>query len=318
MSAPMLVWLTPALFALVLYGIGQGLVKKYIADVAPARFCLFFVVAKALVNFGYFFTHDHPPPLSPEGTAFLVGGVFAYTLDGLGWILYFKSILLGPITIVGTLSAAYPALTVVFARIFLGEELALVQYVGVALVIGGCIGLSYEPSDPSKPVRDMRWIALAAAALALWASAQTIVKYAYGLPNASESNLALFNTIGGALTLGVYGLLYGRRSAPAAAAAAAFADGAGQAGRMDARSGDGAREWMRSLLPMGMMAGGDLGVIVATQTGPISVVTPLTGAYPVVTLAFAYFVLKEKITSLQLLCIAGVLVGMVISPGASG
>ena len=47
---------------------------------------------------------------------------------------------------------------------------------------------------------------------------------------------------------------------------------------------------------MGMMAGGDLGVIIASRYGPISIVTPLTGAYPVVTLAFAALVLKERIT----------------------
>src|SRR5579872_7009720 len=41
----LLVWLTPSLIALFLYGIGQGLVKKYIGEVPPARFCLYFVLA---------------------------------------------------------------------------------------------------------------------------------------------------------------------------------------------------------------------------------------------------------------------------------
>ncbi|MEA3175860.1 MAG: hypothetical protein QOF42_3271, partial [Gammaproteobacteria bacterium] len=40
-------WLTPSMIALFLYGIGQGLVKKYIGEVSPARFCLYFVLAKA-------------------------------------------------------------------------------------------------------------------------------------------------------------------------------------------------------------------------------------------------------------------------------
>jgi uncharacterized membrane protein len=34
-------------------------------------------------------------------------------------------------------------------------------------------------------------------------------------------------------------------------------------------------------------------VIVATQSGPISIVTAVSGAYPVVTLVFARSVLKE-------------------------
>ena len=67
----------------------------------------------------------------------------------------------------------------------------------------------------------------------------------------------------------------------------------------------------------GMMAGGDLGVILATRNGPVSIVTPLTGAYPLVTLGFAALALKEKVSRLQWVCIVMILVGMFLSPGAS-
>jgi drug/metabolite transporter (DMT)-like permease len=62
---------------------------------------------------------------------------------------------------------------------------------------------------------------------------------------------------------------------------------------------------------MGMMAGGDLGVMIASRYGPISIVIPLTGAYPVVTLAFAALILKERISMLQYGCIAAIIIGMV-------
>ena len=294
----LLIWLTPALCALFLYGIGQGLVKKYISDVAPARFCLFFVFAKAIVNLWFFLSNDHPPPFSPESREFMWAGILAYTLDGIGWILYFKSIVWGPITIVGTLSAAYPATTVLFAWVFLGETLSSVQYFAVALVILGCVGLSYSPPGSENKVTKKAWILYASGALLIWGAAQTLVKYSYTLPHASEVNLALFNTFGGLLTLGVYGFLYGRIQVV-------------QTFR------DRTHEWLRSFLPMGMMAGGDLGVIIASRYGPISLVTPITGAYPMVTLAFAALVLKEKITALQYLCIILILVGMYFSPGSS-
>lgn len=288
-NSALFVWLTPALVALFLYGIGQGLVKKWISEVPPARFCLYFVVAKALVNLWYFFTNEHPPLMTPEGHHFLALGVLAYILDGIGWILYFESIVAGPITIVGTLSAAYPALTVIFASVFLGEKLVWFQYFGVALVISGCLGLSYSPPDPNAKITNKRWIPLSFMALMLWAAAQTIVKYSYGFPLASEVNLAVCNTIGGALTLGVFGLLKGRQ------------------GRHDIK------EWGKSFLPMGMMAGGDLGVIIANRFGPISIVTPITGAYPVVTLGFAALVLKEAITKLQWFCILLIIGGMYLA-----
>lgn len=291
MNYELLTWLVPALLALLFYGIGQGLVKKYISDVPPARFCLYFLVAKSIVNFGYYFSQPHPDFFDPASQQFIMIGIVAYILDGIGWILYFKSIIAGPITIVGTLSAAYPALTVLFARFFLNEFLTPIQYVGVAVVIASCIGLSYAPPDKDNPIKGMSWIPMAGGALILWGAAQTFVKYSYGLPGASDVTLAMLNTIGGALTLGVFGFLYGR-------------------------SGTHSRtEWMQSFMPMGLMAAGDLGVIIASKYGPISIVTPLAGAYPVVTMAFALLVLKEKITKFQWLCIALILVGIYIGTG---
>jgi bacterial/archaeal transporter family protein len=289
-AAALLVWMTPSLIALFLYGIGQGLVKKYIGEVSPARFCLYFLIAKAIVNLSWFFTHAHPSLLTNDGRSFLELGVIAYVIDGCGWILYFESIIAGPITIVGTLSAAYPALTVLFARVFLGETLGIVQYGAVALVIGGCLGLSYSPENAATRGLSRRWIPLAFAALLCWATSNTIVKYAYSLREASEVNLMLCNTVGGILSLGVYALLKGRQ------------------GRHSAR------EYSRSFVPMGMMAGGDLGVMIASRYGPISIVVPLTGAYPVVTLAFAALVLKERISKLQYGCIASIVTGMVFCP----
>src|SRR5271169_386772 len=133
----------------------------------PARFCLYFVLARAIVNSGFFlfYTGEHPALTAADGHAFLGFGVLAYILDGTGWILYFESIISGPITIVGTLSAAYPALTVLFARIFLGEQLGAQQYAAVALVIGGCLGLSYSPPDANIKILSRRWIPLAFLAL---------------------------------------------------------------------------------------------------------------------------------------------------------
>jgi len=286
----LLVWLTPSMIALFLYGVGQGLVKKYIGEVSPARFCLYFVLAKAIVNLSWFFTHEHPSLWSADGRAFLELGVLAYIIDGTGWILYFESIIAGPITIVGTLSAAYPALTVVFARIFLGEQLSGAQYAAVALVIGGCLGLSYSPPDPDVKIVSRRWIPLAFLALICWATSNTIVKHAYSFAEASEVNLMVCNTLGGILSLGLYGFLKGRQ------------------GRHSAR------EYLHSFVPMGMMAGGDLGVMIASRYGPISIVVPLTGAYPVVTLAFAALILKERISKLQYGCVGAIIIGMALCP----
>ena len=282
-------WLLPTLIALFAYGIGQGLVKKNIGDVSPARFCLYFVVAKALVNLGYFLSTEHPAVLSHESRNFMLMGIFSYILDGAAWILYFQSIVKGPITIVGTLSAAYPAITVLLARIFLNEALTENQYIGIAAVIGGCILLSYSPAGSDDKIISKSWIPLAATALLVWGISQTLIKHAYTFENANEGNLALCNTIGGFLTLGIYGWFRGRQG------------------------NHSLGEWKRSFFPMALMALGDLGVLIAVKTGPVSIVIPVSGAYPVVTLGFAWFVLKERILPLHWIAIFLVVGGIYLA-----
>src|SRR5258706_177883 len=174
-------WLIPTLTSLLLYGIGQGLVKKYIAEVPPARFCLYFVVAKAILNLSAFALYHRAPLIGGPATEFARVCLLAYVLDGMGWLLYFQAIVYGPIAIVGTLSAAYPALSILFARIFLGEALSPGQYLGVAMVIGGCVGLSYAPSTPGSAPTSPRWIPLSFIALVLWGCSSTILKAAYRL-----------------------------------------------------------------------------------------------------------------------------------------
>lgn len=287
-------WLTPTLAALLLYGFGQGLVKKYAAEVSPARYCLYFWIAKTIVNLGWWMSHGFVNPLVDMK---LVGlGTLAYVLEGIGWICYYESIVSGPITIVGTLSAAYAAPTVLFLYLFLGEQLQQIQYVGVTLVILGCAALSYAPPDPDAKVTDKRWIPLAITALVVWGLWNTLVKYCYDSHKAVQETMSVYNVFGAGLTLGLYGFLF-RGKAPAAPG-----------------------EFVRSAVPMAVMAGGDLAVIVAYAVPNVraSLVTTISGAYPIVTLFFASLVLKEKITKLQWAAIMLVLAGMFLSMSTSG
>jgi drug/metabolite transporter (DMT)-like permease len=286
-------WLAPTLAALVAWGVAQGLVKKYIGEVSAAHFCLYYAIANAIVNASFWLLSDAPPPFAAAGREFAVWGLFAYMLDGIAWIFYYQSITYGPISIVGTLSAAYPALTVIFARAFLGEDLTVWQGLGVGAVLIGCMALAYSPPH-ARAGTNKRWMIYAGAALLIWGASGTLIRYAYGFPNSHEGNMALFIAIGGLSTLGLYGVLKGA-----------------------ARTGTRA-EWLRAFGPMAVMALGSLLVAIAYKHGPASLVTPLAGAYPVVTLAFAWAVLKERPTSLQWSGIGAVLLGMVLTTAVSG
>jgi drug/metabolite transporter (DMT)-like permease len=300
LNASLLVWLTPTLAAMFAWGIAQGLVKKYIGEVRPAHFCLYYAVASAAVNILFWASQDAPPILAPEGRVFLMVGLLAYVLEGIAWIFYYQSIVYGPISIVGTLSAAYPALTVIFANRFLGETLSPFQVVGVIGVIAGCLSLAYSPPDPAGKQTSKRWMPLAGAALLLWGVTGVLVKYAYAYYAdseanvASEANMALLIAVGGLLTLGVYGFIFGRKGAASG------------------------REWSRSFVPMATMALGGLLAAIAYKTGPASIVSPLSGAYPVVTLGFAWAVLRERPTALQWTGIVAILAGFVFTTMGAG
>ena len=281
-------WLAPTIGGLLAWGLAQGLVKKYIGEVSAASFCLYYAIANAVVNTAFWAFHDAPPPFAPEGQQFAFWGLLAYVLDGIAWIFYYQSLTYGPISIVGTLSAAYPALTVIFARAFLGEELTLLQGLGVGAVLAGCLALAWSPSEGGTAT-DGRWKILAGTALVIWGVSGTLIRYAYGFPAAHEANLALFIAIGGLATLGVYGVAKG------------------------AARGATRHEWLRSAGPMATMALGSLFVAIAYKHGPASLVTPLAGAYPVVTIGFAWAVLKERPTRIQWAGIAAVLAGMVLT-----
>jgi drug/metabolite transporter (DMT)-like permease len=149
-----LVWMIPTGAALLLWGLARGFIKRISTTSHPLRFCLYYFVAISIVNLGYYLAHGQPPLLAEEGRAFALFGILAYFLDGAAWVLYYLSIIHGPITIVGTLSAAYPAVTILLAA---------------AMVILGCIGLAYAPTaDDGKKRIHLRWIPLAMGALLLW------------------------------------------------------------------------------------------------------------------------------------------------------
>lgn len=175
------------------------------------------------------------------------------------------------------------------AHIILSEQLTAPQYVGVVAVISGCLALAYTPPDAEGKSTQKRWMGFAGAALLIWGVNGIFIKHSYRFPGAGEGNMALFIAVGGILTLGVYGFLFGRQGASEL------------------------KEWARSFLPMGMMALGGLMAAIAYKKGPASIVSPLSGAYPVVTLTFALMILKERPTRLHWAGIVAILCGMVLS-----
>jgi drug/metabolite transporter (DMT)-like permease len=293
-------WVGPTFTALFLYGIAGGLFKQVLGDIPVARFCLYTVVVDGVIYMSYYLTHDHPPPFAPEGLRFFYWAMVAGVLEGIASILYYESLSGGPVSVIGTVSAAYPIVTAMLAFFFLGELLIPTQYVGVALVIIGCIGIAYEPSDPDQKTSARQvlgmplWFLQSILAALLWGIGGAMDRWVYELPNASEANFVLFGIFANVLTVGLYGLLLEREwKFPV-------------------------KEWAWATLPLGINAVADIALYIAYEWGPATLVTTLSGAYPPVTLVYAYFVIRERPTRLQWTCIALVFIGLMLSPPCSG
>ncbi|MCS6913994.1 MAG: DMT family transporter [Myxococcales bacterium] len=277
-------WVAFLAFAVLAYGLAQGLYKQ--AELSAAQFCVLFVLVKTLTNGGSWAVLSQGPVRQPGDRLFYAWALAGQILNGLGWIGYFLALSRGPAALVGTITAAYTAVTVGLALIFLKERPTWLQAMGVFILIVCGMALAYEPGDGAR--WGQGWLALSLGTLLLWGTAVCIFKHAYRLPAADDARFFLTNWAGAALTLLPYGLLHG-----------------GMAGLGPAAMGLG-------LLVVLLYALGDLALFCALRRGPAFLVAPLSGLYPLPTLVWAVLVLQERISPLQGAAVALTLAGIVL------
>jgi drug/metabolite transporter (DMT)-like permease len=278
-------WILPLACTVLAYGLAQGLYKQ--AALSAGQFCLLFVLAKTVANFGYALAARRPLRAPGDG-AFYRWAFAGQIVNGLGWIGYFLALDRGPAALVGTVTAAYTAVTVVLALVFLGERPSRLQLGGVALLVACGMLLAYTGEGTTAGGR-AGWLAMSLLTLLLWGTAVCIFKHAYNQPGAADHRFFVTNWAGAALTLLPYGLLHGGLPLPGLGAGLGL-----------------------GLLIVALYAVGDLTLFAAIARGPAALVTPLSGLYPVPTLAWAALVLHERVSGPQWVAVALTLLGIVL------
>jgi drug/metabolite transporter (DMT)-like permease len=219
-------WFGLTLISVFTYGISDGLYKQFLDEsITVSRFCVYGIPLTFIIygGFGWYWhlTEEHPPLFTPEGFDFMFYGMLSTAFASAAWILTFEAIVHGPVSIVGPISACYPAVTAVIVIIdaryvhLLDEILFSWQYLGVALVILGCMGIAYEPSSPTeKPSRKIFgipiWFYQAALAAILWGIGGFMDRWVYELPDASEANFLIYGGIIDLIAIGGYGIIRAR------------------------------------------------------------------------------------------------------------
>jgi drug/metabolite transporter (DMT)-like permease len=207
-------------------------------------------------------------------------------VNGIAWICYFKALSTGPAAIVQTITAAYTALTVILALIFLRERLVAIQVLGVAMVIGSSVNLGFNSGAHSGGQGNV-WFYASLGTLASWGICTAIFKHAYNQEGANDTVFFLTNWVGMGLTVLPFGL--------------------SQHGARLPESGLGL-----GILIVLFYCIGDLALFAAINRGPASIVSPLSGLYPLPTIAYSALILKEQISTPQWVSVGVVLVALVL------
>ncbi len=276
-------WAVPLFCTVFFYGLAGGLWKTSTLDYS--QFLLLFFLVKTVTNWGAWLGSGRPQPLASERRDFLKFALIGQLVNGVAWICYFKALSTGPAALVQTITAAYTALTVVLALIFLKERLVAIQSLGVAMVIGSSVVLGFT-TGASGEGADNLWFYASLGTLMSWGICTAIFKHAYNQPGANDSVFFLANWVGMGLTVLPMGLYQG---------ATIPQEGLGL-----------------GLLIVLLYALGDLTLFAAINRGPASIVSPLSGLYPLPTIAYSALVLKEVISTAQWISVAVVLVALIL------
>jgi uncharacterized membrane protein len=209
-----------------------------------------------------------------------------------GYLCFFESIIDGQVAIAGTISAAYPVLTVIGAILLISESLGAVQALGVMMIIGGVIALSYEPDPTAKYAITKRSLTFAFLAFAAWGLWSLTSKMA--VDRVGAGNMFGFYIISSLTAPLVYAWV--RKIRPPTNVAEAPTRLA----------------WMYGVVALVLNVAGAYAYTYALQEGTASLVVPTSSAYPIVTVVLAVAILREKIHPTQVIWLAGVLAGLIL------
>lgn len=262
-------WLGLALATVVIWGLGTLVSKPATMRLGTRRMLAFIAVFEGGAYVALFLVFRTALPASdPYG---LVAGFLAALTGTLGYIFYYEGILVASVGLMGTVTAAYPAPTILLSIWLLGETLGLGQVIGILLILLCVVVLSRQPgSERAGKKSAVVFALLAFVSWGLWGYFSKVAVDSIG-----EGNLFGFYALSNVLVLGTFLLLTRRRPVEAPHADRGGAIGFG-------------------LLDVTFGASGVVVLTYAYAMGPASLVSAVTGSYPLVSTLAAHFLLKER------------------------
>jgi bacterial/archaeal transporter family protein len=125
-------WLLPTLGALLFWGLWGFIPKLTTQFLAPSSAIVYEVVGGLLLGVVMLSRLQFQPEVHPHGIAL---AITTGMLGFLGAFCFLTAVSRGPVTLVATVSALYPVVSVLLAISFLHEALTLRQGAGVILAL---------------------------------------------------------------------------------------------------------------------------------------------------------------------------------------
>jgi len=282
-------WFLLAVVVAMLWG-SAGIFAKYSTPhLGVARVALLIASVEAVMYTAAFLFWREDVSISLEDGMLAAGSCITGVL---GYLCFFESIMKGQVAIAGTISAAYPALTVIGALVLLSENLTTMQAVGVVVIIGGVVALSYERNPSAAHAIDKRSLFFAILAFVLWGLWSLTSKMA--IDKVGPGNIFGFYIISSLTAPVAYAWL--RRVRPIDSIKAKPRPSA----------------WAFGAVGLALNVIGAWAFSFALETGSASLVVPISSAYPLVTIVLAVMLLREKIDLVHMTALAGVVAGLVL------
>ncbi len=282
-------WFILAILVAFLWGISQVFAKYSTVRLGVARVAMLIALVEGVMYSVAFLVWHQDVRITIWDGVLAAGSCLVGIL---GYLFFFESIMDGQVAIAGTISAAYPVLTVLGAMLLISETVSAVQGLGVILIIGGVIALSYEPDPTAKHAITKRSLTFAFLAFAAWGVWSLTSKMA--IDTVGAGNMFGFYIISSLTAPLIYAWV--RRIKPPAKVS----------------TNPGRTAWAFGAIALAFNVGGAYAYTYALQEGSASLVVPTSSAYPMVTVVLAVLLLKEKIHRTQVIWLAGVLVGLML------
>lgn len=271
-----ILWLPFSLATIMMYGLGQVFAKETRTNVSSANLLLL-LGGNMFVMWAVYWLFFREPG-SFDNSIWFQAAIGA-ALSGLAYVTYYESLKHGKVSIVGTIAGAYAPWTVILALIFLGETMSPGEAAGVVLVVASMLVFTYSADNNGHRRTEVIGIAFAIVSLFFWGTSAVVAKGA-------------IDEIGNTNFIGVYALVcptiwifywLGREKA-----------------KFEMPKSN---RWILELSLL-CFAGGGITLYLAIQNGNVSIVSPITNLYPLVTIAVAKARLKESLSVRQMIALA--------------